>query len=457
MFDREKYLIKKVVKKENIQLEKEILLPKIDFPINIFPPLIEEFINKQSVSNNFNRDLLGATFLWTAATLIGNSYSFKITEGWNDSPVMWLMVIASRGSRKTHAMGAITRPIDKIDNILRDRYLELVKGYDKEDELCEKPIWKQVFVSDGTREGYIKALINNPGGVGLLKDELSGWLADMNRFGKSSGGDEAFWNASFNNNSYRKNLASTEGEFIERMFINLAGSIQPGLLNKIIYTHTESGLFDRFLIMPYDEDTVGEFKFDKNDQSSYESFQKYENFLKYFWDITHNYIETVSFTVKEDVKPVFEEVYNMLLGIKQKEQNKSKAIYSYMAKLITYFTRICLVIEVVSQIEESFKNKKKFEVKPYISEKSIFSSYLIIEFFLNTAKSLLSSVDKKQIFDSIIKKYKIVTDKDKRVRLVTSMLKGEIVCTEEDLSSFLEQPVSIIKKSIKELKIQLKL
>jgi hypothetical protein len=76
MFDRNKYSSKKIVKKE-IPVEK-IVSPKINFPVNLLPPTIEDYVNQQAISNNFNKDLLGSTFLWTAATLIGNSYSFKI-------------------------------------------------------------------------------------------------------------------------------------------------------------------------------------------------------------------------------------------------------------------------------------------------------------------------------------------------------------------------------------------
>ena len=55
----------------------------------------------------------------------------------------------------------------------------------------EVPILKQRIYSDITQEAVIKAMENNPAGIGIYMDELQGWISNFNRY--NLGSDEQFW------------------------------------------------------------------------------------------------------------------------------------------------------------------------------------------------------------------------------------------------------------------------
>ena len=429
-FDGDKVeAIKYLEKKYNIIHYKPSVTKKtVDFPIDIFPEKLQAYILQQNKQNNHDVNLLCSVSLWLFSVLIGNKFTTFINEGWNVSPVMWLMIIADRGSSKTHAINTIIKPLRKIDSKKKIEFDSALAAYD--DESKEKrPTWKQSLLEDGTREGYTKAMIHNPGGLGLMKDELDGWLSDMDKHSASKGGDESFWLSSYNNGSYTKNIKSEDAAHVPRMFISLAGSIQPGVLDEIMQRHVVNGLFDRFLLVPY-EDTNFQFSLTPPKISYY---QWYTDFIEYAY-ASFNQFEDLEFHISEDAESTFEDCYNYFLKVKHTAENVK--ISAYMAKIITMFPRIALIIELITQIYSIFEGGKGGEIVQKVQRNAILKSFDVMKYFINNAQNLVFDVDLKHDMANIIKASGAIKRNDKAVSLLSAIARNELNCSKVEVAKF---------------------
>ena len=399
----------------------------VNFPLKVFPDHITSYINEQNKTSNFDINLMASSFLWLSSTLIGNRFTTFVNDNWNVSPVLWLMVIADRGSTKTHAINAIIAPAKTIDKNNRKIYEAEMKEYDPEG-MEPMPKWKQLFLEDGTREGFVKALKYNPTGLGLMKDELTGWVADMDKHsGGAKGGDEAFWLSSFNNASYTKNIKGDEGSYIGRMFLNLAGSIQPGLINELVKKHTVNGLFDRFLLVPYIEKP---FTFSLA-KPEFSYFSNYTEFIKYFAGTLIEF-DSNGLNFEIEAEKEFEDAYNYFLKVKYNDDNPS--IKAYIAKIITYLPRIALIIEVINQVSIIFsKVPDNPIIDTIISKDSIAKAKDVLKYFLNNARDVLIDIDEKTDLNDVIKASGAIRKGDK----VRALLESDPNISKVFISEFL--------------------
>jgi hypothetical protein len=429
-FDGDKIAtIKYLEKKYNIIHYKSVVTKKtIDFPLNVFPEKIQSYIKEQNTIGNFDINLMSSTFLWLIGTLIGNRLTTYVSDTWNVSPVMWLMIIAERGSTKTHAINAIIKPAKKFDKLNRAEFEKELEHYNPDDKSAKRPVWNQLFLEDGTREGFVKAMNNNKGGLGLMKDELTGWVADMDKHNSGKGGDESFWLSSFNNSDYSKTIKSDDGSYVDRMFISLGGSIQPALVNELVKKHTANGLFDRFLLVPYKEK---QFKFSlQKKQSDYHLF--YTEFINLFYNIMQPFSpDGTPFYFEHGAELDFENIYNKFLNLKFKDPNPS--IRAYISKIITYLPRICLVVEMITQIYNINIQGDIDVINPQIKKDSVLKTEDILLYFINNARNVLSDIDVKTDWNDIIKAAGAITKPDK----IMAILNYEPDAVKSEIADFM--------------------
>ena len=398
---------------------------KKHFPVEVFPALIQNHLAEQKQISNFNIELMSSTLIWLVSTLIGNRCSTFVQDGWNVSPVMWLMIIADRGSTKTHAINAITKPIKSIEKKYREQYEDEIKRYNPESKQ-PKPEWKQIFLEDGTREGFVKAMRVNPGGLGLLKDELHGWVADMDRHTGGKGGDESFWLSSFNNSSYTKNIKSDETAYADRVFISLMGSIQPQVVRSISDGHTTNGLFDRFLFVPY----IEEYKEFKLYLKPPEHLSTYVAYLTYMHRTLNDMMRDVgkqTFYFDDDGGVIYEKHYNYFLKNKFKEKN---GISAYIAKIITYFPRICLIMSIIDQCSKTTTIINK------ITAQNVEDSFKVMDYYLNNAYNVLFEVNQSKEIDEIFKSDRAIKSSQKVRSILNAVANKEISMSNTEIADF---------------------
>jgi len=113
-------------------------------------------------------------------------------------------------------------------------------------EKVDKPIKNQFIVNEITLEALVDLHEDNKNGVGVLKDELAGWLKDMNKY--RQGSDLEHWLSSWSGKEINMNRKTAKSAFVERAFIPVMGGIQPDILSGF-YTdeNKDNGFIDRML------------------------------------------------------------------------------------------------------------------------------------------------------------------------------------------------------------------
>jgi hypothetical protein len=93
------------------------------------------------------------------------------------------------------------------------------------------PIMEQVFTTDTTVEALATLLKQNPRGLIVIRDELSGWVRGMDQYKNGKGADRQMWLSSWSGAPIvvnRKNL--TEPIFAPNPFICVVGCLPPDVL-----------------------------------------------------------------------------------------------------------------------------------------------------------------------------------------------------------------------------------
>jgi DNA polymerase-1 len=106
------------------------------------------------------------------------------------------------------------------------------------------PPVRQLFTADTTREAFADLLFDNPRGVGLFRDELSGFALSLNQYRAGGRGDDRqFWLSLWSGEACPTNRKGKR-TWLPDPFACICGCIQPDVLPKL---QPESGVEDGFV------------------------------------------------------------------------------------------------------------------------------------------------------------------------------------------------------------------
>ena len=148
----------------------------------------------------------------------------KANTGWVVVPNLWGGIIAPPGFMKSPVIQAATRPLNQIQAEWREEHDDALKEFVQAKEECDlrRQAWKEQFklnaknratparpddapqqptlrrlsVDDATFEALHQTMSENPDGIMVIRDELTGWWSTLDRAGRE--GERAFclqaWN-----------------------------------------------------------------------------------------------------------------------------------------------------------------------------------------------------------------------------------------------------------------------
>lgn len=344
------------------------------FPIEVFPDFIRKYILELNRTLNFHVDFSSAAAMFTIATINGNKYKLRVKNGWEAPTIFWFACVGYPGTIKTHPVKTITRPLIHLDIASKSNYDEEMRHYNPEQKQ-PKPRFKQILISDYTLEALHSIHDINKRGVGLYKDELKGFLNDMNKYRKGS--DEEFWLESFNNGSYIVNRVTKEPVMINNICINIIGTIQHDVLNKVVTEYAGNGLIDRFLF------TASESKvYNISDNEIEDKFFEYWNNLIKETSFYFQYQDQDSTEVIEMTKGafrVYQEIDSEYVNI-QNNEDQNQDIKNYLSKMKTYVPRFALLLSIM----EGICDGSPIEV----DETHMRNAKKIADYFVSTASNL---------------------------------------------------------------------
>jgi hypothetical protein len=211
-------------------------------------------------------DLVAVPLLGLLSAGIGNSRQVQLKRGWKEGAVLFAVVVAEPGDKKTPAQKAALAPVWRAQEEFKREYQEKYEAYEAElrqwkaDERAaakdgkpappkpQEPAMGHAVVDDITVERLADILGETRRGVVSVQDELSGWFLGMNQYkvgGK--GADRQFWLRVWSNAPVKVDRKSRKvPAIIPAPWVSVIGSIQPEILPGLDIGRND-GMLDRFL------------------------------------------------------------------------------------------------------------------------------------------------------------------------------------------------------------------
>jgi putative DNA primase/helicase len=214
-------------------------------------------------------------------------------SGWVIVPNLWGGIIAPPGFLKSPVIQAATRPLNEIQAEWRQEHEEARRRFAGEREAYELRLaaWKEQFkssakkrtaapdrpadepaeptllrliVNDATFEALHQTMSENPAGILVIRDELTGWWSQLDRPGRE--GERAFclqaWNGDTGHTIDRIGRGTIH---VDACCMSMLGGIQPGRLRSYLVDALEDGpgndgLIQRFQLLVW-PDTARDWKY----------------------------------------------------------------------------------------------------------------------------------------------------------------------------------------------------
>lgn len=393
--------LKKIVNeiKPKISLQANEEKPKINendlvFPIDIFPNEIQDYLNECHLKLDSSIDYMGCSMLWLISVCIGNSINVEVKKGWIENLTVWISIVGKAGLGKTPSISNVIYPLTKINQkeiktYIKERekfdfYTALSKKEKEEHPEVFEPRKSQFIANDITLEALVDLHQENDNAVGVFKDELAGWLKDMNRY--RDGSDLEFWLSTWSGKSVNLNRLTRKGSFIEKPFIPVLGGIQPGIFNSF-YTdeNKDNGFMDRMLL------SFPDLKIDcyNENEISEDLLHWYKEAIIMFYDTLKGIIkrnedgEIIPLTARflEEAKTEWVRIFNETTVI-QNDENENEYLKSMLPKQKSYIPRFACLIHTFNEFFTESDNTL------LISKESILKAEKLSKYFVATAKKI---------------------------------------------------------------------
>jgi putative DNA primase/helicase len=208
-------------------------------------------------------------------------------------PNLWGGIIAPPGFMKSPVIQAATRPLIQIQTEWRHEHEEALKDYaqakeefelrnsawkeqyksackarkpapNRPDGAPEEPKLRRLIVNDATFEALHQTMSENPAGILVIRDELTGWWSQLDRAGRE--GERAFclqaWNGDTGHTIDRIGRGTIH---VEACCMSMVGGIQPGRLRSYLVDAlrdgpSNDGLIQRFQLLVW-PDTAPDWRY----------------------------------------------------------------------------------------------------------------------------------------------------------------------------------------------------
>ena len=241
-------------------------------------------------------DFVAIPMIVAAASVIGRKVTIKplSNDPWVVIPNLWGFLVAEPGSMKSPAIAEAMKPLEalaqkaskehekecedaqteyrnlqvEIESLKQSLKVELSCGFSEEPKENKNKLVnlqeqaenksnikeKRLKTNDPTVEKLAMLLKDNPQGLLLLRDELSGWLESMYKSGRE-GSKEFYLEAWNGNSSYSIDRVGRGTMHVEALCLSIFGGIQPAKLSEYINHHStqngDDGFLERFQLVVY--------------------------------------------------------------------------------------------------------------------------------------------------------------------------------------------------------------
>ena len=252
--------------------------PAPPFPLEHFGSFWAEWLGAAAEGKGAPVDFVAGPMLTSAGAIIANVRRASPWPGWTEAPVINTAEVGLPSSGKSPAREAVLelmQTIERRSNLdMEERQREwrtkaeeakqrralweaevkkaVKDGYAPPPEpdgcvIPEPPKLRRLVLMDTTTEKATRLAQENPRGLALARDELAGWLGQMDKYGGNS--DRPFWLESYNGGHYAADRVKDGDKpvIVPALAIGVTGGIQPDRLDSALMEGDDDGLASRFV------------------------------------------------------------------------------------------------------------------------------------------------------------------------------------------------------------------
>jgi hypothetical protein len=356
---------------DKLQKRKKICDEFKPFPISDLPPVLASFCREVSRAVGCDESFPAMVALSACSSAIGTTRQLCIKYGWFVPPIVWTLLVGESGTQKSPPFRMAMAPLKEKQQRDADAFMSESAQYQSdlktwkrenkqwertqegaEPEEPERPVRSRCLVQDATIEALAPVLNENPRGVLLARDELSGWLAGFDKYsGKASSSSEVpKWLEIYNAESITIDRKTGDERFlfVRRPFVSICGGIQPGILSRCLTDeHKDSGLQSR-LLMTFPPRQAKEWR---DDELSPETQAKYGECIQSLFDLKHDDSSGELRPATLSLSPEARELYKQYVNLTGKEQAAMHGhLASQWSKLEEIPARLAIILHCVRQV-----------------------------------------------------------------------------------------------------------
>ncbi len=248
------------------------LLPVPPFDPAILPEAFREHVSDVADRMQVPLDLPAVCAVACLAGVVNRRATIqpkRSDSSWNVTPNIWGAAIAPPGWMKSPVLGAFTEPLSRIEAAWRVKYEAEREDYEnwererqlkdraweqqyvaatkrsvpapiRPDDTRAKPLPRRLVTNDPTFEALHSILADNPAGVLLVRDELSGWLATLDKPGRE--GERQFFLEAWNGDKpFTIDRIGRGTIHVPALCLSIVGGIQPGRLRQYLTDAVRDG------------------------------------------------------------------------------------------------------------------------------------------------------------------------------------------------------------------------
>jgi hypothetical protein len=329
-----------------------ILDPWVPFPTDSLPDPLAEFVRQGAAALGCDESFLALPALAGCASLIGNTRTVELKPSWREPCVIWAGTIGDSGTLKSPAHYQAVSHLFAIQRKLHKDFKAKLAAWRNGDKETEKPPQEKVICGDITVEKLANVLEDNPRGLLVSRDELSGWIGSFTRYkARGVGSDLPNWLEMHRAGAIvvDRKTGDRPSLFVPRAAVSVCGGIQPGILMRSLTSEFfDAGLAARLLLAypPRQPKRWSDAKIDWEVIEDYHGTLDDLRELPFGKDGNGENIPC-AVILSPDAKKVWVEFYNSFA----REQAESEGeVAAALSKIEGYAARLALLHHVVGRV-----------------------------------------------------------------------------------------------------------
>lgn len=378
------------------------------FPVENVPSSLADFILASAEALGCEPTFIAVPSLVSVAASIGTSRMIALKDSWQEPSVIWAATVADSSSMKSPSMDMAVAPLWSIQREMslefesdQNRYKQALdewnnarfakhgKGTQGDDApKPDRPSPRKLIVSDITVEKLAHVMWQNPQGVVLCRDELSGWFGSFGRYADAAGpsADMSMWLEIFRAKTLVIDRKTSDPPciYVPRASCSVVGTIQPKVLARILTDQFfESGMASRLLVcMPpkkakeWNENVVPQVVYDEYANKIREIYVSGQEILA----SNKGEPKVVTFT------PAGKKAWIGFYKEWADRQANADGEYAYaLAKLEAYCARFCLLFSVFDKAGNSFRRED-------VTEGHVRKAFDLVKWFASEAERVYKMI-----------------------------------------------------------------